>query len=328
MIQRRTLITLPGAIALAAVQPARAQAQRVARIGFVGGRPSSTPLAEKSGLALMEELRARGWAQGGNLQMLTRFTEDRPDLLPGLVAELVAAKVELIMVFDDSWAAAVRGLAPTMPIVFTYGMAPVELGLVASLARPGGNVTGVASLAGDLAAKQIELARSLRPDLKRVAVMWFPASPLSALVLKQQQVGATKLGMELVLLPMPLDGSAGWDAALATVVRSGAQMFAPHLSQFVLQRLDQPLADWAIEHRIVALGPVEQGFVMSYVADPVERSRMVASFVDRILRGAKPADLPVEQARHFRLGLNARTAKAMRLTIPKDLLARADQVIQ
>ncbi len=276
----------------------------------------------------MEELRARGWVQGGNLELLKRYTENRPALLPGLVAELVAAKVELIVVSDDTWATAVRGLAPTMPIVFTSGIAPVELGLVSSLSRPGGNVTGVVSLMGDLVGKQIELARLLRPDLKRLAVVWFPAAPLSGHVLKQQQAAATQLGVEVVLLPVPGDGSAGWDAALAAAVRSGAQMFAPHLSAFVLQRLARPLAEWAIEHRIVVFGAVEQGFVMSYVADLVEMSRSAASYVDRILRGAKPADLPVQQARRFRLGFNARTAKAMGLTIPKDLLVRADLVIE
>ena len=146
-------------------------------------------------------------------------------------------------------------------------------------------------------------------------------------MLEKQQAAAARLGVEVVPLPvsdLPIWESTEWDAALATAVRSGAQMFSMHPPGFVLQRM----AAWAIEHRTIVFGPVEQGFVMNYFADPGELMRSTARLVDNILRGAKPADLPVEQARHFRLGVNARTAKAMRFRIPKDLLARADQVIE
>ncbi len=323
MMRRRTLMTLPGAMALAAVQPARAQAQRVARIGSLRTSPPSNPQAEHT---FMEELRARGWVEGDNLQVIRRYTEDRPGSLRDLVAELLAAKVDVITVPDDSAAAAVRRSTATTPIVFSNGAVPVEIGLVASLARPGGNVTGVVR---NVAAKQIELARSMRPDLKRLAVAWFPAdrTGTSPLVFKQQQEVAAQLGVEVVGVPITR-GAAEWDTALAAAVRSGAQMFTAHLAHFVVDRQAKPWADWAIKHRIIVFGPVEQGFLMSYAADPAEQMRSAARLVDRILRGTKPADLPVEQARIFRLRINARTAKAMGLTVPKDLLARADEVIE
>lgn len=327
-MKRRSLLALPGAVALAAVRPALAQAPRVARIGLLRNRPPATALLKEGSLAFSNALRARGWVEGSNLQVLTPYIEDRADRMPGLVAELLAAKVDVIVVLDDGVAADVRSITTTTPIVFMRGVVPVELGLVSSLARPGGNVTGVVTLAGDLAAKQIELARSIRPDLERLAVMWFPDARISALVLQQQQAAAAELGVELVLLPLVTIGSAEWDAALAAAARAKVQMFSPHLAPFVWQRLARPFADWAIEHRIVVFGPVEHGFVLSYAPEQAEVTSLAAGYVDRILRGARPADLPVERPRRFRLGINARTARAMRLTIPKDMLARADVVIE
>jgi len=326
-MQRRTLIAVPGAVVLAAVLPAAgAPDTRVFRVGLLNALPPKTPLEEEGQKAFSDELLSRGWVEGTNLQLLRRYTLERPGATAELAAELLAAKVDVIVVFGEDQAAAVRRVTTTTPIVFTHGVAPVELGLVASLARPGGNVTGVANQGTTLATKQIELARLMRPDIKRVAVIWFPASPMSALVFKQQKGAIERMGFELVSLPIA--GSAEWDQALANVLRSDAQMLTAHLAPFVVQRIGKPFADWTIEHRIVTFFGAEHGFLMSYFSSAAETQRMAAGYVDRILRGAKPAELPVEQVNRFRLVINARTAKAMGLTIPRELLARADEVIQ
>jgi putative ABC transport system substrate-binding protein len=279
--------------------------------------------------AFIEGLRELGYVEGRNIRIEWRISDGKYERLPDLAAELVRLNVDVIVVPADQNAAAAKRATRTIPIVMTGSSDPVGSGLVASLARPGGNVTGLSILAPEMAAKQIALLKELVPRISRVAVLRNPTNPGHALSLEEAKVTARSLGLSLQVLearaPDEIDGAF----AAMTKERAGALlvlwdgMFLVHQSRII---------DLATRNRLPAMyqyrGAVVTGGLMAYGPSNQESNRHAAGYVDKILRGAKPADLPVEQPTTFELVINLGAAKALGLVIPQPLLVRADEVIQ
>ena len=250
--------------------------------------------------------------------------------LQGLATELVAAKVDILVTAGNPAALAAKQVTSSIPIVTANGPDPVELGLAATLARPGGNVTGVTSISSELSAKRIGLLKELIPQVSRVAALWDRAARGSALNVRDTEVAARSLGIALqsvAVRPDPRD----YDAAFVAIKRDGAgAVIVVQSSAFFAGY--QRLSDLALTHRLPSVGGSkeypEAGGLMSYGADYPDLFQRAAVFVDKILKGAKPADLPIEQPTKYELVINLKTAKALGLKIPRSLLLRADQVIE
>jgi putative ABC transport system substrate-binding protein len=321
------LVLLPAL--LAAPLPADAQpAGKVPRIGFLSlTSPSDRPALLD---AFRQGLRELGWVEGQNIGIDYRYAEGRVDRLPDLAAELVRLKVALIISFGTQGVTAAKNATETIPIIMIAVRDPAGTGLIKSLARPGGNVTGVSGYAGlEIVAKQLELLKETVPKLRRVAILSNPTNAYHQLAIREVNVPARSLGVQLQLLeardPNEFDGAF---AAMAQE-RVGALLV---LSDAMLNSHRTRLADLAARSRLPAAYGVREsvaaGGLMSYGPSFLDLFRRSATFVDKILRGAKPADLPVEQPTKFELVINAKTAKALGLTIPPSLLRRADEVIQ
>jgi putative tryptophan/tyrosine transport system substrate-binding protein len=304
------------------------QAEKVARVGFlsVGTAPAPEEVARSPFLAA---LRDRRWIAGQNIVFEARYAAGQTDRLPALAAELVQLKVDLIVTFLNQETLAAKQATASIPIVMVLGVYPVEAGLVASLARPGGNVTGttVAPLA---ATKYLEMLKQAVPKLARVAILWDPTFPGLWDVGDRErlELEARKLGLTLVSIEVQRPDDI--ERALARIAdeRFGALWVVPVGPIPSRMRL---VIDFANKHRLPTLFPardfVDAGGLMSYGYNREDLLRRGATYVDRILKGAKPADLPVEQPTKFELVINLKTAKALGLTIPPSMLARADQVI-
>jgi ABC-type uncharacterized transport system substrate-binding protein len=301
---------------------------KVYRIGFltIGSATASPPFIE----ALRQGLRELGWVEGQNIVIEPRFAEGKFDRLPALAAELVQLKVDVIATGGTAVAVAVRNVTRTVPIVMMGAAGPVELGLVASLARPGGNVTGVAYDVGlQTIDKALELFREALPKARRVAIVWNPVNPAQALVAKSLKGSAGSLGMQV--RSFEASGVGQIDAAFAAMARDrvDAVMIVPD-AMFGIHRAR--LAELATRNRLPSMHGyrefVAAGGLMSYGPNLVATHRRAAFYVDKILRGAKPADLPVEQPTTFELVINLKTAKTLGLRMPQSLLARADHVIE
>ena len=311
--------------------PLAAEAQptgKVYRIGYLssGSATVSNPNLE----AFRQGLRELGWAEGQNIVIEYRSAEGRVDRLPALAAELVRLKVDVIVAAPAAPAVAAKNATGTVPIVMANVGDPVGLGLIASLARPGGNVTGLSwSVGVDTVGKALQLLKETVPEVRHVAILWNPTNPAHALAIENVKLAARSLGVQFQLLearePNQFDGAF---AAMAKqrveallVVADG--MFLVHRAR---------LAHLTAKYRLPSMHGlrehVEAGDLMSYGSSIVATSRRAAFFVDKILKGAKPADLPVEQPTKFALVINLKTAKALGLTIPPAVLARADEVIQ
>jgi putative ABC transport system substrate-binding protein len=259
-----------------------------------------------------------------------RFAEGRLERFPSLATELVSLKVDLIVAGNPTAARAAKQATSTIPIVMVYVFDPVGMGIVASLARPGGNVTGVAFGAGpEIVGKYLELLREAVPKASRVAVLMNPDSPSSPVLLRETQAAAHALAVTLQVLDVRKADDLDSVFAAMTREHDGALLVLPHLFLFAHARRIVDLAD---RSRLPAMYPVrdfvEAGGLMAYAANAPDMFRRAGYFVDKILKGAKPADLPVEQPTKFELIINLKTAKALALTIPPSLLARADQVIE
>jgi putative ABC transport system substrate-binding protein len=256
-----------------------------------------------------------------------RVTDGSIDELPRLAEELVRLKVDVILASAGPAALAVKRATTSVPIVFVGVVEPVELGLVPSLGRPGGNITGLTTTSGDFAGKRLELLRTIVPRLRRVAVLWHPANPNNLIQLKRAQVAARTLGVQAE--PVPIQGPNDFDSAVKAV-RGTDGLLLLESPLFTTHRAR--LAELAARSRLPAIYGqreyVEVGGLMSYGTHFQDLYRRTASYVDKILKGAKPADLPVEQPTQFELVINLKTAKALGLTIPQSLLGRADEVIQ
>ena len=330
MLKRREFITLlGGAAAWPLAARAQPQAGKVPRIGFLGlTSPSDRPSLLD---AFRQGLRELGWVEGQNIVIDYRYAEDRVDRLPDLAAELVRLKVHLIIASAGTQVAtAAKNATETIPIVMIAVRDPVGTGLIASLARPGGNVTGVSGSAGlEWVAKQLELLKETVPKIRRVAILSNPTNAYHQLAIREVNVAARSLGVQLQLLEAR--GPNEFDGAFAAMAkeRVGALLV---LSDAIFSSHRTRLADLAARSRLPAAygvrESVEAGGLMSYGVSFVAQFRRAALFVDKILKGAKPADLPVEQPTEFELVINMKTAKALGLTIPQSVLLRADHVIE
>jgi putative ABC transport system substrate-binding protein len=320
---RRDFITLIGG---AAAWPLAARAQqqtKIRRIGFLGLAP------EFSGVeALRAGLRDLGYIEGTNLVIEWRWAE-KVDQLPELAAELVRMNVNVIVAPSSTFVEAARQATASIPIVFTVHADPVGLGHVASLAQPSGNVTGLSMLLTELAAKGLEMMKEAVPHATRIGLLWNPTTPSHLRALKAVEGAAEKLSVELHMVAART--LEDFDGAFSAMSREAAGAFLVVASPlFVAQRV--PLAELALKHRLPGMFPfkenVEAGGLMSYGADRDDLYRRAATYVDKILKGVKPADLPVEQASKYQLVINLKTAKALGLEVPPTLLARADEVIE
>ena len=325
MDRRRFLLTsLAGALAAPLAAEAQ-QAGKVLRIGFLG------TYAGPSLDAFRQVLRELGWVEGQNIVIDYRFAEGRLDRWTDLAVELVRLRVDIIVAEGTQAVAATKNATETIPIVMISGSVdPVGLGLIASLARPGGNVTGLSySVGPEIAGKGLELLKEIVPKVRRVAILASPTNPIHPLVTRDLKVTARSLGVQLQLLeargPDEFDGTF----AAMTKERAGALLVVSD-TMFIFHRTR--LADLAARSRLpAAYGTrvsVEAGGLMSYGPSFLDLHRRAATYVDKILKGAKPAELPVERPTEFELVINLKTAKALGLTIPPSLLARADQIIE
>jgi len=321
---RRTfLVTFVGGI-LAAPLAAEAQtAEKVYRIGMLGSS-SSDPLVE----AFKQGLRELGYVEGRNIMVEYRSAEGRPDLLPDLAADLVRLKVDVI-VASSQGAVAAKQATTTIPIVMPIITDPVRLGLVASLAKPGGNATGFATQNDELPGKWMELVKEALPNASRVAVLFHPTYD-GGVQLKASEAAARSLSVRLQALKVERPDDFG--TAFAAVQKNRAEALIISSSPLFYTHRAR-LVEFAAKHRIPTIYHqsefvVGSGGLMSYGPDFHDLFRRSATYVDKILKGARPADLPVQQPTKFELVINLKTAKALGLTIPQTLLRRADLVIE
>ncbi len=305
------------------------QAAKVARIGYLATKLADSPVALE---AFRRGVRDLGYVEGRNLVVEYRDAEGKPERLAALAAELVALNVDVIVAPGTPSALAAKRATRTIPIVFPAAGDPVTSGLVTSLARPGGNVTGLSNVHPDLVGKRLELLTQAVPGVSRVAVLWHPGGSderTNRDMLKVADVAGRALGLQLQFVEAR--GPADFDRAFSemTKARVGALTV---FSSVLLIRERRRLVDLAAQHRLPAVytwrEAVDAGGLMSYGANLADLFRRAAVYVDKILKGAKPADLPVEQPTKFELVINMKTAKALGLTIPQSLLLRADKVIE
>jgi putative ABC transport system substrate-binding protein len=314
---------------LAFAQPVYSQQpKKVPRIGIlVAGSPSSDAAWIE---AFRQGLRELGYVEGHSIVIEYRYGEGKTARYPALVTELVQLKVEVIVVGGATATRAAKKVTTLMPLVMANVTDPVALGLVASLARPGGNITGVTNLAPELGEKRLELLKEIVPQLSRVAVLGDPSSPSHAPGWRETESAARKLGVQVRSLEVraPNPDFAG---AFSAITRYRADALLT-LSQPLIRVHRKQIVDFTAKQRMPAIFHtqkfVEAGGLMSYAADVIELYRRAATHVDKILKGAKPADLPVEQPTKFKLVVNLKTAKALGVTIPRSILLRADQVIE
>ncbi len=313
---------------LTATAPAEAQQPgSVPRIGTLGANPS--PAIAHLWEAFRQGLRERGYVEGQNILIEHRSAEGKWERLPELAAELVRLRVSVIVAGGTPTIHAARKATQTIPIVFPVTGDPVDQGFVSTLARPGGNITGLASIAPELIGKQLQLLKEVVPKVSRVALLWNPATSSGPPQFREAEVAARALGVRLQSLTVR--GPDEFEGAFLAMARERAGALLVTVDPMFLSRRTR-LADLASKSRLPTVyglrEHVEAGGLMSYAANLADLFRRAAYFVDRILKGAKPADLPVEQPTKFELVINLKTAKALRLTIPPSVLIRTDHVIE
>ena len=300
------------------------QAGKVPRIGYLGGSVN-----DKNREAFQQGLRERGYVEGKNIVIEYRWVEGRTEEIPDLVAELVRLKVDVIVTGVTLAAQAARKLTTKVPIVIVGTGDPVGTGLVASLARPGGNITGLSSLAPELSGKRVELLKESFPKVSRVGVFWNPASPSNALSWKETEAAARPAALRLQSLEVK--STKDFEGAFAAAVKGRVDALITIRDNVTNTGRPQIVA-FAAKHRLPGIYPsvdyVEDGGLMSYAPDFRVMYRRAAIYVDKILKGTKPEDLPVEQPMKFEFVVNLKTAKQIGLTIPPNVLVRADRVIR
>jgi putative tryptophan/tyrosine transport system substrate-binding protein len=326
-IRRRELVAMIGGVAMTWPFVTRAQEKAVPVIGLLS--PFSRADSEVWHQAFRQGLRDLGWVEGANIRIEYRYADGQDKRLPELVADLISLKVDIVVVTVTTDALPAAKATKTIPIVMASTGDPVGTGLIASLARPGGNVTGLTQIATDLVGKRLELLKEVAPGISRLAVFWDARDQVAKLSWQEMQLPARKLGMELH--PLKVQRGGEFDAAFDSAVGAGdGALIALPSPLFVDGR--QRIVDFAVAHRMPSIFHipdfVRSGGLLSYGPDRADLFRRSASYVDKILKGAKPGDLPVEQPTKFQLVINLKTAKALGLTVPPTLLARADEVIE
>ena len=303
------------------------QPEKVPRIGFLS---ATSPSAQNAFLdAFKQGLRDLGYVVGQNIALEIRAAEGKYDSLPDRAAELVRLKVDVIFAASAPAIKAAKQATSTIPIVFETLSDPVADGFVANLARPGGNLTGLAGLAPELSGKRLELLKEIVPGLARVAVLLNPDNPNARRLLKETEISAQALGMQLQVLQVRHPDELDKAFSAMTKARAGALTVIPDPT---LQAERKKVADLSAKTRLPAIygisGVAESGGLMVYAPSLPDLWRRAATYVDKILKGAKPADLPVEQPKKFEFIINLKAAKQIGLTIPPNVLARADRVIR
>jgi putative ABC transport system substrate-binding protein len=327
-MRRRTFITLLGGAV--AAWPLAARAQRpseIPRIGFLG---NSTATLEAN---LVEPfrggLRDLGYIEGRNILIEYRWAEGNYERFRALISELIALKVDVIVTAGTPASLAVKTATTTIPLVMVAVGDPVATGLVASLALPGGNITGLASISVEMEGKRLELLKEVVPKISHVAVLWNAASPVQVIEEGQVRAAAQVLGMKMLSLGVRTREEI--DDALAAIVRERPDALLVLADRLFLHHRTR-IMDFAAQHRLPGVHAyrelVEAGGLMSYGPSYADMHRRAATYVDKILKGAKPADLPVERPVKFELIVNLKAAKALGLDVPATLLARADEVIE
>jgi putative tryptophan/tyrosine transport system substrate-binding protein len=304
------------------------QPKKVARIGYLSSVDSTRESLRSE--AIRQARRELGYIEGQNIAIECLYSDGKIDRFPELAAELVRLKVDVIVVAGgESWVRAAKNATKTIPIVMTGGGGdPVEAGLIESLARPGGNVTGVTNLTGELGGKRLELFKEAVPKLARVAVLYDPATPASVI---DEVLPAAARALRLTIQPWEVRAADGFEKIFAALNKNRPDGLYVSPGPLTLTNRKR-IADLALKSRLPSMYVgrefVDAGGLMSYGADIADSYRRVAYFVDKILKGAKPADLPVEQPTKFELVINLKTAKQIGVTIPQSLLYRADKVIR
>jgi putative ABC transport system substrate-binding protein len=329
MLDRRTFIGgVVGGLLVAPLAAGAQQAGKVYRIGYLSAPTRES--VEQVLQAFLRTLRELGWVEGQNLIIEYRWAEGRIERLPALAAELVQLKVDVIVAPAGSAALAAKNATSSIPIVMIFPADPVELRLIASLARPGGNVTGTTSTPGpEIFGKQLQFLKETIPNATRVAVLWNPADPRVAPRMNELEVSARTLHFHLQ--HTEARGPEEFDSAFAAMARERAEaLLVSRGATFLAHR--SRIAELAAKGRLPTMYSyrenVEAGGLMAYAVNMTDFIGRAALYVDKILKGAKPADLPVEQPTKFELIINLKAAKALGLTIPQSLLLRADEVIQ
>jgi putative tryptophan/tyrosine transport system substrate-binding protein len=326
-MRRRDFVTLIGGVVVTWPLAARAQqAVKVARIGYLGLGPASAWSSRVE--ALRAGLRDLGWVEGKNIVIEFRWA-DGVQQLPEFAAELVRMKVDVIYAPSSTMVEPARQATKTIPIVFSNHADPIGSGHVASLPRPGGNITGLSEMASELDAKQLEMLKEVVPQATRIGVLWNPTTPSQVPGLQSLKAAGEKLGLALHMASAAT--AEEFDGAFASMARENVDsLFVMPSPLIVMQRVR--VAELALKYRLPGIFSVkevvEAGGLVSYTADRIDLSRRAALYIDKILKGASPADLPVEQASKYLLVINLKTAKALGIAVPPTMIARADAVIE
>ena len=323
MMDRRTFIGMVASSLLVAPVPIRAQQTgKVRRLGILTAGTIS------GDWPFFETLRELGWIEDQNLLIERRGAGGKGELVPGLAAELVQLKLDVMLTIGAVASLAAKNATTTVPIVTITGD-PVRIGLVASMSRPGGNITGASTVAPELAAKRLELLRELRPTATRVGELVDPANPYIKLIRKDDEQAYRSFGMQSIFVDVA--DATQLEKVIAEVARMRADALIVRADPLFVSNRDQ-IASLALRHALPTMAEGElftsAGCLASYAPDLLGTSRRLAVFVDKILKGAKPGDLPIEQPTKFKFVINLKTAKALGITVPQTLLLRADEVIR
>ena len=323
-MRRREFITLLGG---AAAWPIAARAQQSAKISRLGVLLYSTPQADPQMESVRNGLRDLGYVEGRNLVVSYRYAEGKSERLPELAAELANLKPDVLLAIGGDVAPILVKATQIIPIVFAISADPVQLGLVASLARPGGNATGVTFLQDELASKRLELLKEAAPRISRVAFLWNP----DHLDNEPREAQRAALSLNVQLQPVEVRGSADFEGAFRAATEAGADALYVVSSRHTVLNIPR-IVDFAAKNRLPLAGGwgawAKAGGLLSYGPNVNDMARRAADYVDKILKGAKPADLPAQQPTKFELVINLKTAKALGLTVPPTMLTQADEVIE
>jgi putative ABC transport system substrate-binding protein len=325
----KTVLVLIGLLWTMALSAEAQQPAKIPRIGFlsaVGNAKAPGPHLE----AFQQGLRELGYIEGNSFLLEVRYVEGRSDRVPSLVAELVQLKLDVLVLRSQPAIRAAKEATKTLPIVMSTTQDPVAAGFIDSLARPGGNITGITTLQRELSGKRLETLKEVLPEISRVAALASPIQAVSDFKPYEAPARALKLELQLLVLQAP---NPDFDAAFQAAAKARANALIT-VAGSLLNRVEaaKRIADLAIKNRLPSMHEsshfVEAGGLMSYSSSEAESFKRAAYYVDKILKGIKPADLPVEQATKFELVINLKTAKQIGLAIPPNVLARADKVIK